>query len=44
MADHIPDPGRHRTLFYSYYKLPPAAPHEVRRVPLDEEGREIEVA
>ena len=19
MADHIPDPGRHRTLFYSYY-------------------------
>src|SRR6266540_3981908 len=19
MADHIPDPGKHRTLFYSYY-------------------------
>jgi len=19
MADHIPDPGRHRTLFYAYY-------------------------
>jgi hypothetical protein len=19
MADHIPDPGRHRTLFYGYY-------------------------
>ena len=19
MADHIPDPGKHRTLFYAYY-------------------------
>jgi hypothetical protein len=21
MADHIPDPGKHRTLFYSYYAI-----------------------
>jgi hypothetical protein len=24
MADQIPDPGRHRTLSYSSYELPPA--------------------
>ncbi len=25
MADHIPDPGRHRTLFYGHYSRTPAA-------------------
>jgi len=100
MADHIPDPGKHRTLFYSYYAnrvrgdrareepgeakveaepakkrgcsaswarliakvvhadpltccnylglsppeepKPPPAVHEVVRVPVDEEGREMQ--
>jgi len=48
LADHIPDPGRHRTHFYAHYvnRVRGARPvpdiREVVRVPVDEEGREIE--